>query len=208
MYLDQNLTQSFRLSRSKAYRADPLPWKLNQRSHKLGVSKASSTDPIACLREGSGGWHYSTTALQPEASAVPERESHEKIPWKIRLREKEDNTRKLTPRVWSTVSLTSSWMSPDQVVETMLISVTWPRCTQVLIVFTPTFPPQLRAAGCLIRNCFKQSFNSQFFFSPVTWFDALRLLYFFLFVCFAQISPWVIYNLMTDFSSLLWISFC
>lgn len=119
------------------------PWKLKWRSHKLGVSKASSTNPIACLREGSGGWHYSTTALQPEATAVPERESHEKIPWKIRLREKEDNTRKLTLRVWSTVSLTSSWMSLDQVVETMLISVTWLHVLKFSL-FLPNFCPRLR----------------------------------------------------------------
>lgn len=127
-------------------------WKLKWRSHKLGVSKASSTNPIACLRERSGGWHYSTTALQPEATAVPERESHEKIPWKIRLREKEDNTRKLTLCVWSTVSLTSSWMSPDQVVETMLISVTWLDVLNFSL-FLPNFCPQLRAGQCLRRIC-------------------------------------------------------
>lgn len=101
-------------------------YQLNWRSHKLAVSKALSTNPTTCLREGSGGWHYSTTALWLEATAVLERERKS---WENPLENKalgeEDNTRKLTPCVWSTVSLTSTWMSMDQVVETMLMSVTW-----------------------------------------------------------------------------------
>lgn len=117
--------------------------KPNWRSHKLGVSKASSAKPN-CMPERSGGWHYSTTALQPEATAVPARENQKKIPWKIRLREKGDNARKLTLCVWSAVSLTSSWMSQDQVVETMLLSVTWSDVLKFSL-FLPNFCPQLRA---------------------------------------------------------------
>lgn len=64
----------------------------------------------------------------------------------------EDNTRKLSPCVWSTVSLTSTWMSMDQVVETMLISVTWLHVLKFSLLL-PSFCPQLKAGQCLRRIC-------------------------------------------------------
>ncbi len=127
-----------------------------------------------CMPERRIRWlalrHYSITAGGNCSSW--ERESHEKIPWKIRHQEKEDNTRKLTPCVWSTVSLTSSWMSLDQVVETTLISVTWLDVVQFSL-FLPNFCPQLKADQCLIGICVficRWSLIQSVLFSSATWF--------------------------------------
>lgn len=91
------------------------------RSHKSELSKTLSTNPIACMRVRSGGWHYSTAELGPEATKVPVQESWEN-PCKIRPQEKGDNMGKLTVCVWSKESLTRPMMSLDQAV---LISITW-----------------------------------------------------------------------------------
>ena len=66
-------------------------WALYQRKSRTPVKRARALFPPRpdCLRVGSGGWHYRAGSQRSQ--------SHEKIPSKVRLREPQDNARKLTP---------------------------------------------------------------------------------------------------------------
>lgn len=137
-------------------------WELYWRSDILGMSGALGANPIACLREGSGGWHYGATA---RGNCSPWEGVMRKSPWKMRLREKQDNTRKLTLCVWSAASLTSSGMSEDQEVETVLISITWLAVLNPSLFLSHSCPGQGTEKDlCSFVGKFLKTASSVFFF--------------------------------------------